>query len=179
MMNKTSHQVDATIDYHLTMKDLLEVAMAMEHEGAEFYRMLAESYDGGRLRDFFLRLSGMEIKHELKLNEWLKSLGPERDAKITFDEGYTDREYFVHLKKLALKKAYPDGADLFAIMDSFEKPEDALEMAVTNEQNAVKLYQILSNFALTDNAAKIVQWLLVEEQAHVKEIKEILAQING
>lgn len=153
--------------------EVVEVAVLLEKTAVDFYRLLSDSFDDGPLRNFFLGLTGMELEHERKMRDLLATLSDPPPTKLAFDEGLTGREYFLNLRSLALKKLFPEGFELFDMIDNFKAPQDALPTALELEGKSLRLYQTLARFQLSTEAQMVVERLLQDERHHLADIEKI------
>ncbi len=166
--------IGSAIDLKLTAIEIIELAIWIERKGVEFYRFLSEEMEEADMRSFFLRLMGMEMRHESRLRSALKDFPQREEIKSGFDEGMSDREYFLRLKTLAGAKVFPEGFNILLEMEDYKEPEDALPMALEIEENTRRLYGVLSGFELPAEVASLVRDLIRDEGEHVSEIKGII-----
>lgn len=167
-----------TIRLDLTPREHLELALWLEKSGLEFYRLLSEESKEGRLRDFFLRLAGMEMAHEKIIRDLMISLAPQEPVKLPFDETLSRREFFLHLRSLTEKDVFPHDFRFLAQLEQFKEPKDALPAALQIEEKAIHLYRTLSEFKLSVQAHGVLQRLVHEEEKHAAEIKAILKSVG-
>lgn len=163
----------------LTAAEVVEIAVWLEKTATEFYRLLSESYEPGPLRDFFLGLTGMELDHERKMRDLLPTMGESSPGKLSFDEGLTGREYFIYLRSLAAKKVLPEGFEVFAMIDDFHEPADALPAALELEDKSGRLYRFLAEFRLSAEAEARVKQMIEEESRHLAEVRKIYRRFNA
>ena len=163
---------------NLSARQLIEIGLWLERNGVEFYRFLSEDQKDPGLRDFFLRLTGMEIKHENWLRDLLRGQPAEPLSKLAFDESLSGREYFLRLRGLVEEKVFPLGLNFITELEGFKQPRDALPAAMRAEVQSVRLYQFLSEFRLDPAARQTVQLIITEEEAHQKEIETILRSLE-
>lgn len=166
-----------TIRLDLTPLECLELALWLERAGLEFYRMLAEETPEGRLRDFYLRLSGMEIKHEGTIRGLIKQVSSSASPKLPFDETLTNREFFLRLKTFSENKTFPHDFSFLVQLEEFKEPKEALALALEIETKAIGLYRTLSEFKLSVPAEAVLRVLALEEEKHFAEIKAILRSL--
>ena len=157
----------------MSSRQLLEVALWLERTGVEFYRFLSEELEDSRLRNFFLRLAGMEISHENLVREMLQ-LEPEDDAtKTAFDETLTGREFFTRLRGMIEEKVFPLGINFITELDKFRSPREALPAAVQAEEQSIRIYRLLRGFELDKTSSETLNRLLLEEEKHLNEVYKI------
>ena len=178
--NKSNSSRASPVKLDLKPREILELALWLEKTGVEFYRMLSEDEKLTEdVRGLFLRLMGMEMEHERLVREWLSEAPPGEHRKLAFDESLTQREYFVHLRALVERRVFPQGFNFLADLDSYQAARDAMPMAINIEQEAIILYQTLAGFQLPYPTQGTVQKIIKEEEDHIKEIKEILAELSS
>ena len=157
----------------LSAREVLEVALWLERCGSEFFRFLSESQERDSLRRFYLRLMGMEMEHENRVRHLLQSAPAEKADKRAFDETLTDREFLSKLKKAMEEHIFPVDLNFITEMEQFTTAEDAVPLALKIKEQSHRMYNWLSRFQLSPEAAQVIQSLIAEEAEHLREIRQI------
>jgi rubrerythrin len=163
----------------LSSREVLELALWLEKAGLEFYRLLSEETKEEPLRNFFLRLMGMELDHQRLIQDMLTAEPLAAAKKAGFDETLTHREFFIHLREMLQKRVFPRSLVFLTELDRYKTPRDALAMALALETESVKLYQGLAGFKLPYQSQSTIVRLITEEESHIEEVNKIIESLGG
>jgi rubrerythrin len=159
-------------------KNLLELGIWMEVAGAEYYRHLASKEKNEKIRNFYLRLMGVERQHEDYLRKVYKEVTKEDAEYLGLDEqDLTAREYLLKLREVARNKIFGPNFDV-PDPDKITCEEDCLNAALEAEMQSVALYKYLSRFKLYGKAKEVVQKLKQDEEGHIEDINKIIADLG-
>lgn len=137
-------------------RQLMDIAVGMEHEAARRYGQLARSMEmagEADLADLFARLAELERSHEEGLGRWAEREGIV--GVVAVDFGWRMPETFD-----------VDGDEVLVLT-----PYKALAVAVRNEERAFAFFTYLSAMAPDDRVRSLAESLAREELAHVAQLR--------
>ena len=151
-----------------TVQEIVEIAIEIEKNGEEFYRIMAESSNTVPLRDLFNYLSAEENKHAHKFEEILKSVGGYQISDI-----YYATEYMGYMKAIADERVFAKDVAYIDLARELVSPKQAIEVAVAFEKDSIIfLHEMLDMFSQSDDKGAIEQ-LLTEERMHIRKLAEL------
>lgn len=106
-----------------TVQEIIEIAIEIEKNGEEFYRIMAESSNTVPLRDLFNYLSAEENKHKQKFAEILKSAGGYQISDI-----YYATEYMGYMKAIADERVFTKDVSYIDLARELASPKQAIEI---------------------------------------------------
>ncbi|MDD3805797.1 MAG: ferritin family protein [bacterium] len=147
---------------HIAPTEILEIAVAIETNGAIFYRRAAESTDDPEIRKLCLRLAAEEDDHRARFKRIYSHEG------IPLDLYDGNREAHAYMRTLASLQIYDD-----ARLD-LSSPDKLLETAITLEKESLLYYQHLKAGTAQEKNQRLLEEIITEEQAHVIKLNEQL-----
>ena len=149
-----------------TVQEIIEIAIEIEKNGEEFYRIMAESSNTVPLRDLFNYLSAEENKHKQKFAEILKSAGGYQISDI-----YYATEYMGYMKAIADEKFTKD-VSYVDLARELASPIQAINIAIGFEKDTIIfLHEMLDMFDQYEKSA--IEQLLAEERMHISKLSEL------
>lgn len=148
-----------------TIDDVLKYAIKQEVNTRDFYLAAKEDTEDQKLKQFFDALIEEETKHE----EILTNI---REQGLY--DGSVKIESFAELKKIT------DSHNIESM--KFEKDmtmEDALQMALTREYRAQKLFEHLASLPLNQETVSLFKNLAEEEKKHHEDIQNHYKALTG
>ena len=142
-------------------EDTLMIAYSLEAGLRDFYLSMTKKVQAIPVRDLFLKLSDIEIKHQDRLfDEYLLASGKNVDRE-SFDSeiavpavegGLTTDEYIAMFK--------PD----------LESPGDVISLAMSIEAQALDLYTRASERGGDKQSKSVLQKIAQEERTHLEQL---------
>lgn len=145
------------------LHDLLQIAIKMEREGAEFYRRLEAQATREDSKAIFRKLAEDEIHHERFFTSLMQ--GSEHE-NVEIDEPELDNI----LKAIENEEVLPDapGEKIESI-----HPLQAIKLGVKTEKNTVEFYKFLLKKLDTSEGRRLLEELIEEEKRHSRELTEL------
>lgn len=149
--------------------EILNLALLIEENGEDFYLRLAELTKDSKICSLLKRLAEEERKH---------------------------RKYFLELKRHVDKLNKPDvaerisrfltsealGTGLFSAntqkLHSLENIEDAIQLAITLEEDSIMFYELLMSLSDREDSLQILDTIIKEEYSHVDVLKQIALEFG-
>lgn len=148
-----------------SLKDIIDIAVQIEHNGARVYRNAAGKIEDPSLRDLLQWLADEEIKHV----EWFEAL----KAIVPSTGNYPEQE---KMGRKLLKDAV--GAQSFTLEDAdfsrMEKIEDLIRLAIEFETDTVLFYKMLQPFMKDRETLNQLHAVIQEEERHAKRLRAFL-----
>lgn len=152
---------------YLTAQEIIEIAIEIEKNGREFYRIMADSASTVPLRNLFNYLSAEEDKHRQKFEEILKSAGGYQISDI-----YYATEYMGYMKAMADERVFTKDISYIDLVKQLTSPKQAIDIAISFEKDSIiflhEMQEIVSGLD-----KKIIQKLLNEEREHIRKLSEM------
>lgn len=140
-------------------KDIFEMAIKIEQNGAIFYRDAAKSMEAAKHKDFLLELADMEDAHEKTFTSMLKDLSESETFSNTFDP---EDESVLYIKALAdtrvfFQKETPDNS-LKGILSS----------AIQAEKDSITFYLGMKEMIPEKLGQSKIDYIIKEEMGHIR-----------
>jgi len=154
-----------------SIQEVVEIAIEIEKNGAEFYRSLMESAETAWLRDLFKYLSEEEKRHIVRFQEILESVGGYQTSEV-----YYATEYMGYMKALADERVFRDDISAKEVASRLKSSKEVIDVAISFEKESIVFLHEMQEL-VNESDRKSVQKLLDEERDHVRRLSAIKAQI--
>ena len=161
------------IGYAWTFADIFRVAVRLEQDGLAFYRRAREMNLNPGVARVFAELAADEEKHA-------------RDFEATYFEREDDRPRTQGESKAleALERVYRgtifgSGRPPLERLASIKTDAEALALAISMEEDAIRFYQGLLPFAEKEEARAALEDLIAQEGKHATLLRGELARAGG
>ncbi len=149
-------------------KDVFEIAIKIEQNGAVFYRNAAESTEAAKHKDFLLELADMEDDHEKTFAGMLEDLKGSEIFSSTFDP---EDENLLYIKALAdtrvfFEKEQPD--------ESFK---GILSSAIQAEKDSITFYLGMKEMVPEKQGQDKINFIIKEEMSHIRLLAGKLTEL--
>ena len=145
--------------YDYNAKEVFEMAVKIEENGAAFYRVAAKGMENPESKKFLLDLAVMEDGHEKTFAGMKKSLTATEKASTVFDPNGEAASY---LKALADTRVF------------FEKEIDVTSMkailksAITAEKDSIVFYLGMKDMVTSSHGKDHINAIIKEEMKHIR-----------
>lgn len=146
--------------------DIVEAAVRIEENGANFYRFAVQLAGSEETKALFLHLADEEEKHQQTFAEILA--GMERNAP---PEGY-DGEYAAYLHNYVDNNLVFKAEDMAGALAGIRDEASALDFAIRRELDSIAYYREIREFLPADRRAAIDR-IIAEEKAHFKRLSQM------
>jgi len=144
-------------------QNLLDLAVNLEKEGAEFYEKLSHLAKNKTTRDIFKSFASDELNHVKTFTELKKSEKTGKD--VPYDDELTDLiDGISHEEVLPLVHE----GDIENI-----HPLTAIKLGIKTEKNTVKFYKHILKRMKTEEGKKALEELIKEEKRHAANLTEM------
>jgi len=159
------------MSFKFNADELLEMALEIERNGAEFYRRAAEMEQGQSERAMLLELAAMEEDHEKTFAEMRSGLTDEERKETTYDP---HGELPSYLQSMADKQVLKKGEKPADRLTGEEKIEDILRFAIGLEKDSVVFYLGLQELVPARLGRERIDDILKEEMNHIAQLGDLL-----
>lgn len=140
------------------LKSIISFAIKNEVDAYKFYKDASAKVKDQYLKDIFAKLADDELEHKRFLEDFILS----------------------DMEEIQLDK-FND----YKISETIDKPEltvdmdfaDAIALAIKNEEEAMVMYEELSNLSLDKNGKDLFQGLMKMEQMHKAQLEYIYVNV--
>ena len=157
----------------LSVDSLLSIAIAIECNGAEFYRKAAEKLTG-EMRDEFLEMAEMEEGHANSFVNMKKLISVEDKTLFDVKMDPVTTEYFRSVIEDSLidpnAKIDPD---------QFHSIDDVLNFAIEEEKDTIVFYQCLKNAISEPTIIQTLNSIIQQEIVHMLDLTKRQKQLVG
>lgn len=145
--------------------DILKVAYSLEQGLQEFYISMEEKAADSRVKSLFLKLSKIEIKHQLSLLNAFNGLGQDPVTREEFEA-------------MVAKKAMEGGLTTDQYLELFD-PDlgseiEVISLAMSIEAQALDLYQRVGARLSQPQARDIIHKIADEEKSHLASLGKLM-----
>jgi rubrerythrin len=152
--------------------DIVEVAVRIEENGANFYRYAVQLAGKEELKVLFQRLADDEVRHQRTFTEILAGM----DRSLP-REGY-DGEYAAYLHNYVDNRlvftTQAFAAELAKLTDEFS----ALDFAIGRELDAIHYYREIRELLPADQR-QAIERIITEEKGHFTRLSAIKKKLLG
>ena len=152
--------------------EIINFGMEIEINGFKFYQAMAEKVTVPEVRKLFRFLADEEEKHYKTFDKMLQEL-----ISYAPPEYYMD-DIVAYVWSLADNHVLTGKADPGDYVEKVKTPLDAIEMALGFEKDTLLFFIALKKI-LFDDGKKIIDFLIEEENAHVKKLLDLKRQLLG
>src|SRR3989304_10525888 len=157
--------------FDLNPKELIQMGLTVERNGAAFYKALAGSVENEDVKDIFKFLESEEKRHIVDFNHLLGEFDHEDFKKM-------DEEESAYLNAVASTHIFSDIKGGKEFVKEFEDDLEALFYAVGFEKDSIIFYEELKRFAKTPAARAAIVRLIQQEKEHVVKLHRLITEIR-
>jgi len=150
--------------------DIVEVAVRIEENGANFYRYAVQLAGKEELKALFQRLADEEVRHQRTFTEILAGM----DRNLP-PEGY-DGEYAAYLHDYVDNRLVFTAEAFIAELAKLGDEVSALDFAIQRELDAIHYYREIREL-LPLNQREAVEQIITEEKGHFTRLSAIKKQL--
>lgn len=153
--------------------EILEMAEAVERNGAAFYRQAAEHQSNRQVREMLLKLAGMEEEHQRVFASMRAGLSEPERRPVTFDP-YD--ETGLYLQAMADRAIFPLAPQGQTGLTGRETVEAVLGLAIQAEKDSIAFYVGLRELVPADRGRAQVDRIIKEEMGHFGTLSAALKE---
>lgn len=146
--------------------EIIQFAIRIEENGEKFYRLMAEKFEGGKLRDTFNFLADEEVKHKKTFQGMVSKLASYEPA-----ESFPG-EYFQYLRAYADEHIFTKANATYLAAGKIGDEKEALTFAQDREIDSI-LYYLEAKNLVPEVQKKELDRIVDEERHHYVKLLEI------
>ena len=153
--------------YPFNAGEVFKIAVEIEENGRRFYEMAAKKSQDPEVRKVFADLGAEEVKHKARFEQLLSELPASATDATVWDP---DNEIDQYLQMMADMHIFrlPEYVD--ELFEEIEDEEGALQLAIQFEKDSIIFFVEMQTLAENDQSREKINWLVKEEQAHLRRL---------
>jgi len=145
-------------------REIFEMAVQIEKNGANYYRLAAEGATDTRTRQLFYDLAAMEDEHKKIFIAMMEELSPQ-ERELTAQDPYGEAVYY--LRAMADGQVFDVKADPARLLMEQKTREDILKMAINFEKDSIVFYLSMKELIPQRLGKDKIDSILKEEMSHI------------
>ncbi|MBI4834309.1 MAG: ferritin family protein [Planctomycetes bacterium] len=158
--------------YFFNAEEIMEVAILIEKNGEQFYRLLIDETKDNDIKKICARLRDDEKKHQKVFEEMLKKTMSKKPASVSVKEFPEDDAK--HLKKMADANVFTRNLSAKEIASKIKTDQETIRFALKIENESIAFYAQLRKFTSSDMGGNDIDKIIKEEQAHYNILDKLL-----
>ncbi len=147
----------------LTVADLFNIAIEIEHKGIAFYDVMSRSSEQTAVRQVFHYLTEMERRHVQVFQETFRT--------ITQND-LPDQEESQYVRYLVDNSVFTDETVDSDVNSRLDTDVQAIELGIQMEKDSLLFYYELMGQA-EKSAHEAIKRIIAEEKSHLKQLSEV------
>ncbi len=156
-------------------RDVYEMAMQLEENGARFYRKAAELVSESETRATLLELAAQEDGHQKLFENMRMALRVAADPK--WDE--YNAEALAYLQAFASGRVFDVTADISGEVGESMAPGEILMLAAGKERDSILFFLGMKDLAPTSADQDKIEAVIKEEKSHLTLLLDRIEQYGG
>jgi len=141
-------------------QDILRIAIRVERNGEELYRVLEEKEKNEKLRNIWKYLKEQELLHQKTFQEMLDKVGD----YIVYE--FSPGEYSAYMKAIASSYILTQGLIEKKTKELFENSLEAIEFGIYVEKESILTYTAFREYVLAQKQP-VLERIIEEEKRHL------------
>lgn len=150
--------------------EVVEIGIQIEKNGKDYYNTLMERSRNEKARELFKYLAGEEEKHILTFQKILETVQKYEPLGLDSDE------YYAYMNDLASEHVFTQKNKGEEIAKAIKTDKEAIEKAIRFEEDSIVFYEGMKKI-VPEYDLKVVEWLIAQEQGHLKQLIELKQKI--
>jgi rubrerythrin len=152
-------------------RELIDIAIGIERNGAAFYHSLAESTGNEMAKGAYEYLAGEELKHIKVFQSMLGSVADYRPP-----ETYTE-EYDLYLRALVNSWVFTDDQIARDMAQRVASDAEAIQIALGAEKDSILFYSEMREFVRRSDR-ELISKIIEEERSHLRQLSELRESLS-
>lgn len=144
-------------------RELINIAIGIERNGAAFYDALVNSAEDAKARDTYRYLADKEREHMETFQNMLGSVGDYQPS-----ETYTE-EYALYLKGLVDSAVFADDKIAREMAEKVTSTSEAIQIGLRAEKDSILFYLEMQNLVRSSDR-EVVNRIIEEERSHLRQL---------
>jgi len=151
-------------------REILEIAVRIEENGARFYRKAAKYIDESRSEKLLLSLADMEVKHEETFRSFIQEMEKEADSSDFIDP---DGDASRYLGAIADGYVFPVAEDPSEKLTGTETLSEVIDFAIGLEKDSVIYYLGIREIVPPALGRERIDRIIAEEMHHITMLSDM------
>ncbi|MDD5503885.1 MAG: ferritin family protein [Candidatus Omnitrophica bacterium] len=151
------------MDERYSVSDIIEVAVEIEKNGAQFYSGFAKKCKDKAIARFFNDMAEEEKKHEKDFLAILSSIGGYQPCQAY------GQEYLYYLNAVAGGYLFKSDDDFRKRVSDIDTVKDAVDFSLGIEKDSILIYEQMKKI-LPDKDKPVIEMIIDQEKSHVRLI---------
>jgi rubrerythrin len=157
------------MSFDFTAADVMEIAIEIEKNGAEFYRKSAENVSDSESKKLLLDLAAMENEHEKMFVEMKKSLSELEKTSTVFDPNDESGQYL---------RALADIRVFYEMDRPGESLKEIFKSAINAEKDSIVFYLGIKDMVPEKYGKGRIDDIIKEEMRHISILSKQLVSLT-
>ena len=162
--------------YDYTAKEVFEMAIQIEKNGAAFYRRAAQLREDVSDKSFLESLADMEDRHKETFEGMKQQISDLEKTQTVFDP---HEELLLYLKAMADSHGGEGNPDILSLFNGKETMEEIISTAIDLEKESILFYIGLADMVPAKYGRDKISGIINEEKNHVAQLSGFLKKIHG
>ncbi|NLL39525.1 MAG: ferritin family protein [Clostridiales bacterium] len=154
-----------------TAEEIIDLAVAIEEEGQEFYDKALQYATGYKLKEALVYLAREERKHA----ETFRKMGDQLKKDFIPNESY-EGEYEEYLKSIVNSRSF-NVKKAEETVKELKSDKDILNFALGFEKDSILIFSEFKAF-VNDEGKKVIDKLIEEEKEHIRKIVKVFRELE-
>ncbi len=154
-----------------TGEEIVNLAVAIEKEGKEFYDSALAYAKGYKLKEALVYLAREEQKHIAVFQK----IGDKLVKSFTPNESY-EGEYEDYLKSIVNSRSF-NTTKVADMVKNLHTDKDILNFALSFEKDSILIFDEFKAF-VNDEGKQIIRELIEEEKGHIRKIVKVFNELE-
>jgi rubrerythrin len=159
-----------------TAKEVFEMAIQIEENGAAFYRRAAQLRETVSDRRFLEDIAVMEDQHKATFEGMKQQIS---DLEKTHAGGDRSEKLKRYLKAMADSHGGEGNPDILSFFNGQETMEEIIATAIDFEKSSILFYRGIEEMVPVEYGRDKISGIIEEEKAHVTQLNTFLEKIRG
>ncbi len=147
-------------------RELIDIAIGIERNGAAFYHSLAKSTGNEIAKGAYQYLAGEELKHIQIFQSMLGSVADYRPP-----DTYTE-EYDLYLRALIDSRVFTDDQTAYEMAQRVNSDAEAIHIALGAEKDSILFYSEVRDLVRRSDR-ELIDKIIEEERSHLRQLSEL------
>jgi len=153
-------------------REIIEIAVGIERNGATFYDSLAESTKKEAARDLYKYLADKERNHIETFQNMLNQVGDYKPP-----ETYTE-EYDIYMRALIDSSVFRDDQAAREMAQKVTSEIEAIQIGLGAEKESILFYTEMREL-VHHSERDVIDKIIKEEKSHLKRLSELKKRISN
>jgi rubrerythrin len=163
------------MEFEYNAEEILQMALQIERNGAQYYRSAAEGAEDASIRELFYDLAAMEDEHEKTFAFMKKNLSEKEKESTAFDP---DNQASAYLRAMVEGVVFDVKTGPQKILAQQKTIKDILKQAIEFEKDSIVFYVGMKDVVPKRLGGEKVDDIIKEEMRHIGILSRHLSSLK-